>query len=248
MTNPNHDYFRHVYAKHWLHGNRESRNATHYQYQEITLDALDCTPGCTLLECGCGSGDLLARLHERYPAIRLAGTDLATANLEHIARRPFREKIVQLFQSDVTSLPLVSDHFDRVLSSSVLWYVPDACSAIREMIRVLRPGGRFVFDVRNPYHITNLWATVSLCARRAAGGNAPLYSFFSPRKLTNCLETLPVEFDIVGYFVLIPTRLPLVRARWGDWSKLAPGLSFRGGRGKSRWLAQKLLVSGTKLA
>ena len=246
ITNPNRDYFCHVYPKHWLSGKRQSVNATHYEYQQITLDKLDCFAGCSVLECGCGSGDLLERLHRRDPAMRLTGVDLGWASLQRIAQGSLKASSTSLVHGDIGSLPFPSASFDRVLSSSVLWYVPDASRAIREMIRVLKPGGRFVFDVRNPYHVTNAWSRVSLRLRRLAGANPPVYSFFSPRALRTTLAEHAVEFDIAGYFVLLPTRLPIVGVKWGNWARYTRHLSFGSGRGKGQWLAQKLLVAGHK--
>lgn len=252
MKNPNRDFFRYIYPKHWISDQRfRAGNLSHYQYQEITLASLDCFDGCSLLECGCGSGELLARLRRRYADIQLFGIDLGHHSLVWAKEEgpcKHKEKSAHFIEGDVTAMPLASNLFDRVLCSSVLWYVLEPYLAIQEMIRVLKPGGRFGFDVRNPYHITNLLTQGTLIARRVVGKRVISYSFSSPHTLSRFLETLPINFEIVGYFVLLPPRLPLLGSKWGNWARLSPWLSFKAGRGKARWLAQKLLVSGYKLS
>lgn len=249
MENPNRNFFRHVYPQSWLSGQQtRAANSAHYLYQEVTLASLNCFDGCSLLECGCGSGELLLRLRDRYPGIKLFGIDLAHRSMIWAKEGPLRASNVHFIEGDIAALSIGSNRFDRVLCSSVLWYVPNPYAAIEEIVRVLKPGGRFVFDVRNPYHITNLLTRCSLAARRIAGKSVPRYSFLSPRALSQFLATLPVRFRILGCFVLLPTRLPLLGSRWGNWARLSPWLSFRVGHGKARWLAQKLLVIGHRLA
>lgn len=248
MKHSNRSFFRHIYPGRWLAGRQiRTSNTTHYQYQEITLASLACFDGCSLLECGCGSGELLARLYDRYPRMRLFGIDLGRDSMLWAKRGPLLTSDVRFIEGDITTLPIESSRFDRVLCSSVLWYVTEPYTVIQEMVRVLKPGGRFVFDVRPPYHITNVLTKCSLVVRRLAGQTAPSYSFLSLRALSQCLEMLPVKFDIVGYFVLLPTRLPLLSSRWGNWTGLSYWLSFKAGHGQARWLAQKLLITGHKL-
>ena len=250
MSDKNREFFRRVYPQHWLSSRQlRSYNQLHYKYQEITLDRIECFDGCKLLECGCGSGELLDRLHLRHANTTLLGLDIGHESLVwaqgETAKRGHQG--IHLAESDVRQLPLPSNHFDRVLCSSVLWYVQSPAFVISEMIRVLKPGGRFVFDVRNPYHITNQMAELSLKLRRALGKMAPAYSFYSPARISKLLQTLPVQFDIEGFFVLLPTRLPLLGTKWGNWVQWSPWLAFRAGHGPARWFAQKLLVSGQKL-
>ena len=249
MGNVNTTYFREVYPKQWLEGrHRRAENASHRRYQALTLAQLACRDDDHLLECGCGSGELLVRLRAQYPHMQLTGVDLGRESLAWAAQEVLQEGGVTLIEGDITALPIASETFDRVLCSSVLWYVPDPYAAIGEMVRVLKPGGRFVFDVRPPYHITNLLTRGSLALRRAMGRHVPAYSFVSPGALSSFLTTLPVTFEVRGYFVLLPTQLPVLGAKWGNWAALSSWLSFEAGRGWAKRLAQKLLVTGTKEA
>ncbi|MBZ0299572.1 MAG: class I SAM-dependent methyltransferase [Anaerolineae bacterium] len=244
MKNENRKFFQKTYPSFWLNNSAKlAADAMHYHYQEITLDQLQCYDGCSLLECGCASGDLLQRLQKRFMDIKMVGVDLG--NYADTWHERFGDT-VSFLSSDVSELPLRSNQFDRILCSSVLWYSPQPKSAIREMVRVLKPGGRLVFDVRNPWHITNVLTSFSLRTRRMTGHKTIRYSYFTPGSLDDFLNTLPIDFQITGYFVLLPTRLPLLGTRLGNWARLSPKLSFASGEGSAQKFAQKLLVWGEK--
>lgn len=92
-----------------------------------------------VLDCGCGTGYNLPGL-ARYG--RVYGMDLAAAGLA-LARAAGRP----LLQADATRIPFASHRFDLVTSFDVLQCVPDDEAAVREVARVLRPGGVFVGSV-----------------------------------------------------------------------------------------------------
>ncbi len=244
----NEDYFRETYPGRWIEGRAvRDRKSVHRRYQELTLDHLRCEEAGRLLECGCGSGELLARLRARHPDLDLVGLDLGRESLLWARSHALEGSATSLVEGDVTRLPWSTGSFDRVLSSSVSWYVPDVPAAVAEMVRVLKPGGRFVFDVRNPFHVTNVVAKLGLGVRRALGKDVPRYSYLSPAALRRLLDDLPVEYGMRGFFVLLPTRVPFVRPPAGNLAGRSSLLSFGLGRGPSRWLAQKVLVWGRKL-
>jgi len=68
--------------------------------------------------------------------------------------------------ADVTELPFADAAFDAVISLDVLEHVPDFRAALREFVRILRPGGRLVLTV--PFHADS--ATTEAVARMAADG------------------------------------------------------------------------------
>jgi len=248
VNNSNRGFFRTQYPQRWLNNQQaRERNCWHQMYQQITLDRLDAGAGNWVLECGSGSGEILQRLHAAVPTVKTVGVDLGRESLIWGQEQRLKGLDSDLVEGDIGVLPFSDAEFDRVLTSSVLWYLPDAKPAIREMIRVLKPGGRFVFDVRSPFHINNVLTTLTLSARRWSGRSQVRYSFFSPGGLARFLRTQPVTFDIEGYFVLLPTRLPLIN-ECGNLARFSPWLSFEAGQGLGRWLALKLLISGEKVA
>lgn len=112
--------------------------------REITAALLDpvCLPARRrdILDAGCGTGGMLTWLERYSDGGRLAGVDLSPTALDFCRER--RHKY--LAQASVTALPFADSTFDLVTSFDVLVQVPGEGEderAIREMYRILRPGG-----------------------------------------------------------------------------------------------------------
>ncbi len=102
-------------------------------------------PGETVLDIGCGSGAdlLLAALQTGFSG-KAIGVDM-TASMLECARLSALEaglSHVEFRLGDATRLPIESTSIDVVLSNGVLNLVPEKDVALREIERVLRPGGR----------------------------------------------------------------------------------------------------------
>lgn len=69
----------------------------------------------------------------------------------HLASRP------RLVQADAQALPLTGHRFDRVFCCGVLYHVPNCGQALREMRRVLRPGGRAAIATNGAYAIGRIY-------------------------------------------------------------------------------------------
>jgi len=93
----------------------------------------------SILDCGCGTGYNLQTLGAYG---RVTGMDLTAGGLA-LARRAHR----RLTQADATRIPFGSRTFDLVTSFDMLQCVPDDGAAMREMARVLKPGGHLVATV-----------------------------------------------------------------------------------------------------
>ena len=95
-----------------------------------------------LLDCGCGTGNNLSMLR-RYG--RAVGIDLTWSGLAFARGRGARA----LVQASATSLPFPDASFDVVTSFDVIYALEDTdeAAALREMSRVLRPGGHLVINV-----------------------------------------------------------------------------------------------------
>ena len=116
--------------------------------------------GSRVLEVSFGTGHLLTRYAGTYET---HGVDL-NARLVEVARRNLREagRAARIVRARVEALPYRSEAFDTVVSTMAMSGFPDGESAMGELSRVLRPGGRLVVvDVGFP-------ATGSLAGRLAA--------------------------------------------------------------------------------
>lgn len=70
----------------------------------------------------------------------ICGVDPSEAQLA-FARQQATTKQVQFTQGDALALPYVDGSFDVVLLALVIFFVPDPARAVREMVRVAKPGG-----------------------------------------------------------------------------------------------------------
>lgn len=114
------------------------------------LELLDVRPEHRVLEVGVGAGNILARVQ----AAELHGIDISDYVLAKAAER-LGERAT-LVKGDAESLPYEDASFDRVYCSEVLEHVIDPKAVIREMRRVLKPGGVVVVSVPNEHLINAL--------------------------------------------------------------------------------------------
>jgi len=107
------------------------------------IEALDPQPGDTVLEVGPGTGYYSLPVAERLEASggRLVLADLQQEMLDHVLRR---RPGLEAHRADATDLPLADASVDAAVLVCVLGEVPDQEAALRELHRVVRPGGRLV--------------------------------------------------------------------------------------------------------
>ena len=162
-----------------------------------------------VLELGCGTGLILARVAE--VAKEAVGIDLS----EGMAQRA-KDRGLDVHIGSVCDLPFEDDQFDLAYSFKVLAHVPDIDSAVREAARVIRPGGHLLLEFYNPWSLRYL-------AKKAAGPQRIgedrteadiLTRWDSPRAIP---KLLPPNLELVDYYgvrVLTPFaavhRLPWV--------------------------------------
>lgn len=100
-----------------------------------------------ILDAGCGHGPLAGALIER--GARVTGFDSSEAMIGLAKQRLGEEAELQV--ADLGQpLPFDDDTFDDVVASLVFHYLPDWQAALRELRRVLRPGGRLIMSVNHP--------------------------------------------------------------------------------------------------
>ena len=100
-----------------------------------------------LLETACGTGIVTRALAAALPeTVAITATDLNDPMLDFAKMQPGAER-VQWQQADAQDLPFPDQTFDVVVCQFGVMFFPDKEKAYREALRVLKPGGRFVFDV-----------------------------------------------------------------------------------------------------
>ena len=103
--------------------------------------------GMEILDAGCGSGPLMEALRGKDAVV--SGFDLSPAMVE-LARQRLGEDADVRVADLGAPLPYTDDTFDLVVASLSLHYVKDWASALAELRRVLKPGGRLVVSIIHP--------------------------------------------------------------------------------------------------
>lgn len=107
--------------------------------------------GRTLLEIGCGAAQCARWL--RGQGARAVGVDLSEAQLRESSSIDHRmgTRRTPVAAADACALPFVAESFDIVCSAyGAVPFVADSALLMREVARVLRPGGRWVFSTTHP--------------------------------------------------------------------------------------------------
>ena len=103
-------------------------------------------PGDRVLEIGSGKGRLLQALRQR--GVQALGVE-TNASMVQESRRLFGDLPLQ--QIDGTRLPFDDGEFDVVLSFDVFEHIPDSDAHLREVRRVLKPGGLYLLQTPNKW-------------------------------------------------------------------------------------------------
>jgi ubiquinone/menaquinone biosynthesis C-methylase UbiE len=120
--------------------------AIYHPVHDAVVDELRAHPARRLLDVGCGTGDLTARLRTELQADLVAGCDFSGGMLEQAAART---RAVRWLQADAARLPVRDASFQAVVSTEAFHWFPDPDLALREFRRILTPGGRVVIALVN---------------------------------------------------------------------------------------------------
>ena len=144
---------------------------------QLLLELAAPAPGESLLDIACGTGLVTFPAARAVgPNGRVVGTDLSAEMIKAIAARAAAEDLRgEFLRQDAEELEFDDGTFDVVLCALGLMYVPTALKALREMRRVLKPGGRAVVSVWGARKNCG-WAEIfPIVERRVASEVCPLF-------------------------------------------------------------------------
>lgn len=191
--------------------------------------------GLTILDVGCGKGELLAEIGHRYARAELSGVDFSTARLRDAAARVGLR--VALREADIQKgLPFPDAHFHRVFCTEALEHLKDPEGCLREIARVLRADGRAILTVPNatgfaPFHrldalIPGRWLRSKLLPyEHPKNTDQPIDTCFTYGEIMRLVGSGGFEVEAVGgyrYFRYLQ-MLPVVRTLYG-WTY--PGVEW----------------------
>jgi ubiquinone/menaquinone biosynthesis C-methylase UbiE len=110
------------------------------------LEILAPAPGEQILEVGPGTGYYTLPVADRLAGGTLAVFDLQQEMLDHTSRAAAERGVVNVVptRGDAQALPYADASFDAAFLVTVLGEIPDQEAALRELARVVKPGGRLV--------------------------------------------------------------------------------------------------------
>jgi SAM-dependent methyltransferase len=183
----------------------------HYHFEKLhhllRLVDFDGYRGRSVLEVGCGAGVDLARFAKGGAAV--TGIDLAASAIE-LARANFAQQgLLGRFEvADGEHLPFPDNTFDLVYAHGVVQYTADPRQLVKECHRVLKPGGRAVFQVYN--RVSWLNALSKLMKVGLEHDDAPVLLKFSIREFRRLLA----GFQEIA---VVPERFPVKSRLHGGW-------------------------------
>jgi SAM-dependent methyltransferase len=128
--------------------------------QDAVLATLRHESPAAVLDLGCGTGQLAHRIRTELAPVRIVGCDFSSGMLRQASAR---DDAIAWVRGDATRLPFRSAVFDAAVSTQAFHWFPDQRATLRELARVLRPGGRFLLTVVVP--------PLALVRRLAASGS-----------------------------------------------------------------------------
>jgi ubiquinone/menaquinone biosynthesis C-methylase UbiE len=128
-------------------------NATNMAFIRTSVELLGLKPDDRVLDIGFGGGYSLLALAERIPNGQVVGVDhsrdMVDAAASLIRARKLQARI-RVRWGNVVKLPFAARTFDKVFTVNTIYYWPDLSLGLREITRVLKPGGRLMVGFRSP--------------------------------------------------------------------------------------------------
>ena len=182
----------------------------------VDLDRLGVAAGDWLLDAGCGGGRHCFGAMDRgahVVGLDLDAEGLAVARAGIYDRHMRATRVVHggVLQGDVFTLPFPDGHFDRVICSEVMEHVHDYRAAIRELVRVVRPGGTvgITIPTATTEHVY-LWLTRLYF--ESPGGHIRI---FRPRDLARAMARAGLRVDGVSFAHALHSPYWAIRALLG---------------------------------
>lgn len=176
------------------------------QVKQRILAMMDLRAGERVADIGCGTGEEVRALAACVgPLGSVVGVDLSSTMIETARQRLGEQEMgIEFVQADVQNLAFADASFDAIRAERLLQHVPDADAALREIVRVTKPGGRIViwegdldlFIIDAPDHETSRFMQRFVCDsfRNGAIGHELYRRFIESGLLDVCSIPLVGQF------------------------------------------------------
>lgn len=229
-------YNTEVYAFKWLNAAEERLNSDYYKKDHFrdSLDTLVRSEGTKVLECGIGTGEFFA-IELARAGKSIFGIDFSRHLLADCRDR-FRKEgyAVRLSMADAAKIPFKDSTFDITYAIGVMPFMNDLHEAVGEMIRVTKNDGIVLFDVMNPWHISQFINHLYKVLESTEAGFRAInflkgikkklgfkthfkespekvnHRLMSPLEVLKVLKRFPWRYRMRGYNVLLPINMPIL--------------------------------------
>ncbi|HEV2703438.1 MAG TPA: malonyl-ACP O-methyltransferase BioC, partial [Steroidobacteraceae bacterium] len=198
------------------------------------LDLIRIEPK-VVVDLGCGTGLGTRKLKDRYRAATVIGLDAAPGMLRETRRRSGWLRPLQRVCADVYQLPFRDGAVTLLFSNLVLQWCDDLDGALREIRRVLAPGGFFAFTTFGPDTLRELrdaWA--------AADGGTHVSGFRDMHDIGDAVTRAGLAepvMDVERLTMVYPDVAAITRDLRVIGARNATAARHRGLTGKGRWRA-----------
>jgi ubiquinone/menaquinone biosynthesis C-methylase UbiE len=199
------------------------------RYGRGTIERLALSPGSTVLDVGCGSGASAIPAAQKVGRDgRVIGVDLAERLLA-IARVKSAAQGLQNIEfrvGDMTGLGFPDGAFDAVVCVFAIFFVPDMVRQVRELWRMVRPGGQLAITTWGPRMFepgsAAWWAAVKRYRADLASAVSPWERIITPQAVSQLL----IEAGVGGaQITAVSGQQPLRTSN--DWWTIVLGSGYR---------------------
>lgn len=159
----------------WASGDFSVIGTTLQIVGETLCEAAELDAGCKVLDVACGNGN--AALSAAHRFCHVVGVDYVPALLGRARERAAAERLeIDFVEGDAEQLPFPAASFDAALSTFGVMFAPDQARAARELVRVVKPGGKIALANWTPEgFVGRMLVTVSKHVPPPPGVASPVY-------------------------------------------------------------------------
>ncbi len=132
----------------------------HWEVTRLTIELMGVLPGDNIFDLGCGSGWAARVLSSMAPKGLVVGADLSDHMIHEASGDYDNPTNTHFLVADAAELPCREGFFDSLLSIESIYYYPDLEGTLKEVCRILRPGGEAYLLINyykeNPY--SHVWS------------------------------------------------------------------------------------------
>jgi 2-polyprenyl-3-methyl-5-hydroxy-6-metoxy-1,4-benzoquinol methylase len=168
----------------------------YWDYRDTVAFSYFRSPHKSIVDLGCGEGIALEKLGQNFPEKKVIGVDLEIENIEIC-----RKHGLTAIYADVCELPIPSGSFDACLCIDMLEHLKNPLQSIREIFRILKPGGRLLIVVPNDRNF--FFARLALLMFKEAFYDVGHQRQWRPKDLINLLTH-------EGFTIIAKRNLPFI--------------------------------------